>query len=186
VNGEENDAVAGEENCVWAGEENYAVAGEENCVWAGGRRYVTVTGGEPLAQKEGCLLLLRELCDAGYRVSLETSGAMSVEGVDPRVVKVVDFKTPGSGECDRNDFGIIDFLDAKDQVKFVICDRADYEWAVDVIGKFCINERCQLLFSPSYEELEAVALADWILADHLPVRMQVQLHKILWGDVKGK
>jgi len=168
---------------------------EESCVGSNKdlQKYVTVTGGEPLAQKEGCLKLLRELCDAGYRVSLETSGAISVEGVDSRVVKIVDFKTPGSGECARNDFGIVDFLDAKDQVKFVICDRVDYEWAVDVIGKYSLSEsrdglggRCELLFSPSYEELKAVDLADWIVEDRLPVRMQVQLHKILWGDQKGK
>jgi len=151
-----------------------------------GARYVTVTGGEPLAQRAGCLQLLERLCDAGYIVNIETSGAISVEGVDPRVVKVVDFKTPGSKECERNDFGIVDFLDEKDQVKFVICDRADYDWSIEIIRKYRLKEHCEVLFSPSYEELAARQLADWIIEDKLQVRMQVQLHKVLWGDEPGR
>ena len=148
-------------------------------------RYITVTGGEPLAQK-ACHVLLTELCDAGYEVSLETSGALDVAQVDPRVIKVVDFKTPGSGESEKNRYQNIAHLDRKDQVKFVLCDERDYAWAKQMIDEYKLASVCEILFSPSYQELEASRLADWILTDRLPVRMQIQLHKVLWGDVPGK
>jgi 7-carboxy-7-deazaguanine synthase len=148
-------------------------------------RYVCVTGGEPLAQAN-CASLLVRLCDAGYRVSLETSGAMSLAGVDPRVIKVVDIKTPGSGEERRNRYEELVTLGLHDQVKFVICDRADYEWSRAKTDELELGRRAMVLFSPSHEQLPARELADWILADGIPVRMQVQLHKILWGNVPGK
>jgi 7-carboxy-7-deazaguanine synthase len=148
-------------------------------------RYVCVTGGEPLAQK-GCTELLARLCDAGLRVSLETSGAMSLAGVDPRVVKVVDVKTPGSGEDARNRYQELAGLAATDLVKFVICSRSDYEWSRDRLGVLGLPPGCTVLFSPSHEQLPARELADWILEDRLPVRFQIQLHKVLWGNVPGK
>ena len=148
-------------------------------------RYVTVTGGEPLAQK-ACLTLLSRLCDTGYEVSLETSGALDVSSVDSRVVKVMDLKTPGSGESSRNLYANIDHLSARDQVKFVLCDRADYEWAKDVLARYGLASRCEVLFSPSHQQLAAATLAEWILQDRLPVRFQIQLHKYLWGDVPGR
>ena len=142
-------------------------------------RYVTVTGGEPLAQKN-CLPLLTRLCDAGYEVSLETSGAMSLSGVDARVVKVLDLKTPASGEMARNDYGNIPLLAAHDQVKFVICDRADYEWAMKFITSHCLSEKCTaVLFSPVPGRLDSRELAEWVIEDRLPVRIQLQLHKII-------
>jgi len=148
-------------------------------------RYVTVTGGEPLAQK-ACLPLLQRLCDAGYEVSLETGGAMSVAGVDPRVVKVLDLKTPASGEVRRNDYDNIPLLNTRDQVKFVICDRADYEWARFKLDEYALAERvADVLFSPSHGQLAPRELAEWILADNLPVRLQLQLHKLLWNDEPG-
>ncbi|HEY1892160.1 MAG TPA: 7-carboxy-7-deazaguanine synthase QueE [Steroidobacteraceae bacterium] len=150
-----------------------------------GGRYVCVTGGEPLAQKT-CLTLLTQLCDAGCRVSLETSGAMSLEGVDERVVRVVDVKTPGSGEEARNRYEELARLGAHDLVKFVICDRGDYEWSCAKFRELGLEGRCTVLFSPSHEQLPAPQLADWILADRLPVRFQIQLHKVLWGNVPGK
>lgn len=150
-----------------------------------GGRYVCVTGGEPLAQK-GCLELLRRLCDAGLRVSLETSGAMSLAGVDPRVVRVVDVKTPGSGEVARNRYEELATLTERDQLKFVLCDRTDYEWSATQVRERALAERCTVWFSPSHEQLAARELAEWILADRLPVRLQVQLHKILWGNMPGK
>jgi 7-carboxy-7-deazaguanine synthase len=150
-----------------------------------GGRYVCVTGGEPLAQKS-CLTLLTQLCDEGCRVSLETSGAMSLEGVDERVVKVVDVKTPGSGEESRNRYDELARLAAHDLVKFVICDRGDYEWSCAKLRELGLEGRCTLLFSPSHEQLPARELADWIIADRLPVRFQIQLHKYLWGNVPGK
>jgi 7-carboxy-7-deazaguanine synthase len=150
-----------------------------------GGRYVCVTGGEPLAQKS-CLLLLTQLCDAGCRVSLETSGAMSLAGVDERVVRVVDVKTPGSGEESRNLYEELARLGAKDLVKFVICDRGDYEWSCAKFRELGLEGRCTVLFSPSHEQLPARQLADWILEDRLPVRFQIQLHKYLWGNVPGK
>jgi 7-carboxy-7-deazaguanine synthase len=148
-------------------------------------RYVCVTGGEPLAQK-GCVELLTLLCGAGLRVSLETSGAMALEGVDPRVIKVVDVKTPGSGEERRNRYDELQRLSPQDLVKFVICDRSDYEWSRGKLQELALAERCTVLFSPSHEQLAAHDLADWILLDQLPVRFQIQLHKYLWGNVPGK
>ena len=147
-------------------------------------KFVCVTGGEPLAQK-CCNELLRHLCDAGYQVSLETSGALDVAGVDPRVSKVMDLKTPGSGEEARNRWDNLGKLTPNDQVKFVICDRADYEWAQEVLRQYLLDSRCEVLFSPVAGRLEPRALADWILADHLPVRFQLQLHKLLWGNQPG-
>ena len=150
-----------------------------------GVRHVTVTGGEPLAQK-ACLSLLAQLCDAEYVVSLETSGALAVDEVDSRVTKVMDFKTPGSGEVAKNRFANVEHLTAHDQVKFVICDRADYEWSKQVTAEQRLTERCEVLFSPSAQQLPARELADWIVADRLPVRFQIQLHKYLWGDEAGR
>ncbi|WP_231759658.1 7-carboxy-7-deazaguanine synthase QueE [Microbulbifer elongatus] len=148
-------------------------------------RRVCVTGGEPLAQPN-CIPLLRALCDAGYRVSLETSGAMPVDAVDARVSRVVDLKTPASGEQGRNRMENIPLLTQEDQIKFVICDRADYEWARFTLDQYQLVERVgEVLFSPSYEQLAPRQLAGWILEDGLPVRMQMQLHKLLWGDIPG-
>ncbi len=148
-------------------------------------RYVTVTGGEPLAQKN-CLTLLAALCDAGYEVSLETSGALPVGEVDPRVVKVLDLKTPASMESHRNDYTNIEHLTPRDQVKFVICDRLDYEWARFKLDEFALAGRVSdVLFSPSHGQLQGRELAEWILADNLPVRLQLQLHKLLWNDAPG-
>ena len=148
-------------------------------------KYVTVTGGEPLAQKN-CLSLLTQLCDRGYLVSLETSGALSIADVDRRVVKVVDIKTPGSLESSKNNFENIEYLLPHDQIKFVICNREDYDWSKKMMAQFRLTEKCEILFSPSYQQLSYQTLADWILADQLPVRFQTQLHKIIWGDVPGK
>ncbi|MBI2383511.1 MAG: 7-carboxy-7-deazaguanine synthase QueE [Gammaproteobacteria bacterium] len=152
---------------------------------AHGVRHVCVTGGEPLAQK-ACLDLLKRLCDAGHAVSLETGGALDVAPVDPRVVRVVDIKTPGSGEEGRNLWSNLERLNAQDQVKFVICDRADYEWSHEVVARHRLQDRCTVLFSPSFGQLAARDLADWIVADRLPVRFQVQLHKLLWGEERGR
>jgi len=150
-----------------------------------GVRHVCVTGGEPLAQK-ACLELLRRLCDAGYVVSLETSGAIDVAAVDPRVIKVLDLKTPGSGEEPKNLWTNLERLTPQDQVKFVLCGRADYEWARAVVAERRLHERNTVLFSPSYGQLAERDLADWIVADRLPVRFQVQLHKKLWGLEPGR
>ncbi|HUK03305.1 MAG TPA: 7-carboxy-7-deazaguanine synthase QueE [Steroidobacteraceae bacterium] len=147
--------------------------------------HVCITGGEPLAQRS-CAELLTRLCDEGLRVSLETSGAMSLEAVDPRVVKVVDLKTPGSGEVQRNRYEELSRLDAKDLVKFVIVDRADYDWSRAKLDELGLAARCGVLFSPSHEQLPPGTLADWILEDRLPVRLQIQLHKYLWGNVPGR
>lgn len=147
-------------------------------------RFVTVTGGEPLAQKS-CLSLLQNLCDAGYQVSLETGGALDVSTVDPRVMRVVDIKTPGSGEVEKNLWENLSLLTERDEIKFVLCNQDDYRWAVDVVHKFKLAERCALLFSPAHETLNATELAGWILRDRLPVRLQVQLHKLLWNNVPG-
>jgi 7-carboxy-7-deazaguanine synthase len=147
--------------------------------------HVCVTGGEPLAQK-GCAALLSRLCDEGLRVSLETSGAMSLAGLDPRVVLVVDVKTPGSGEESRNRYEELERLQAKDLVKFVICGREDYEWSRAKLEELKLASRCTVLFSPSHEQLPPGTLADWLLEDQLPVRFQIQLHKYLWGNVPGK
>jgi 7-carboxy-7-deazaguanine synthase len=149
-------------------------------------RFVTVTGGEPLAQP-ACLPLLTALCDAGYEVSLETAGALSTAGVDGRVSVVLDLKTPASGEVGRNDYGNIERLSPNDQVKFVICDRGDYEWARFKIDEYRLAQRVSdVLFSPSFGQQEPARLAEWILADHLPVRLQLQLHKLLWDDGPGR
>lgn len=150
-----------------------------------GVRHVCVTGGEPLAQKR-CLGLLRALCDAGYDVSLETSGALDVAAVDARVSRVVDIKTPDSGEVGRNLWENLPLLTARDQVKFVLCSRQDYEWARAVVAEHGLDRRCDVLFSPSKSELAPRDLADWIVADRLPVRFQMQLHKLLWNDEPGR
>lgn len=150
-----------------------------------GAHYVTVTGGEPLAQKQ-CLSLLHKLCDAGYDVSLETGGALDIGGVDPRVSVILDIKTPGSGEAEKNRWDNLPLLKPRDEVKFVLCDRADYDWAKQVLRERGIADKCSVLFSPVYSSLNPTDLADWILQDKLPVRMQVQLHKILWGETPGK
>lgn len=148
-------------------------------------RHVTVTGGEPLAQP-ACMPLLSRLCDAGYQVSLETSGALDVSQVDTRVVKVMDLKTPGSGEAAKNRYQNLEYLFPRDQVKFVICDRGDYEWALRQLAEHRLTGRCEVLFSPSYGQQDAAQLAEWVLEDRLPVRFQLQLHKILWGDAAGR
>lgn len=153
-------------------------------VAAFGSRHVCVTGGEPLAQPD-CASLLTTLCDAGYEVSLETSGAMDLSAVDPRVIKVMDLKTPGSGESARNRYQNLELLTPRDQIKFVICDRMDYEWAREQLRQYDLAARCEVLFSPEAEGLAPRVLADWILEDRLPVRFQVQLHKLLWGDQPG-
>lgn len=150
-----------------------------------GTRYVTVTGGEPLAQK-ACFTLLNMLCDAGYEVSLETGGAIDTSDVDPRVAVILDVKTPGSGEMANNVWTNLERLKPSDEVKFVLCDRTDYDWAKQIMAERGISNRCSVLFSPVYGQVDPTALADWILQDKLPVRMQVQLHKILWGETPGK
>ena len=146
---------------------------------------VCVTGGEPLAQKN-CLPLLTALCDAGYDVSLETSGALDIAEVDSRVARIVDLKAPGSGECARNHWQNIDLLTQHDELKFVLADRNDYEWAVTTIRENQLDKRCPILFSPVQDALAPQELAVWILADRLPVRFQLQLHKLLWGNMRGK
>lgn len=148
-------------------------------------RHVTVTGGEPLAQRD-CLLLLKTLCDAGLDVSLETSGALDITGVDRRVARIVDIKTPGSGEVESNRWANLDDLTPRDEVKFVLCDAADYAWARQVMTEHRLVERVAILFSPVHGRLQASVLADWILRDGLPVRLQVQLHKLLWGEGPGR
>lgn len=147
-------------------------------------RHVCVTGGEPLAQKR-CISLLSQLCDAGYEVSLETSGALDVADVDPRVRKVVDLKAPGSGESARNLWSNLAHLTPHDQVKIVLADRVDYDWACARVSEHALAEHCQVLLSPVYGRLAPRELAEWILADHLPVRMQWQMHKLLWGEAAG-
>lgn len=150
-----------------------------------GARHVTVTGGEPLAQKE-VSVLLRKLCDAGYEVSLETSGSLDITPVDPRVVIVMDIKTPASGEVEKNRWTNIDLLKPSDQVKFVIGDRQDYEWSRAQLQERRLADRCEVLFSPVQSLLSPTELAEWILADRLPVRFQLQLHKLLWGEEPGR
>ena len=177
--------------CVW-GDTEYSFHGGEwqdieailSRVEAFGAHHVCVTGGEPLAQKR-CLSLLVALCDRGHEVSLETSGALDIAPVDPRVRRVVDLKAPGSGEVGRNLWSNMQHLTANDQVKCVLADRADYDWSLEKIREFGLTERCQVLFSPVHGKLEPRVLAEWILQDRLPVRFQMQLHKILWGDVAG-
>ncbi|AVP99811.1 7-carboxy-7-deazaguanine synthase QueE [Ahniella affigens] len=150
-----------------------------------GARHVCVTGGEPLSQKR-CLILLKKLCDAGFLVSLETSGAIDISAVDSRVSRVLDLKTPSSGEMARNRLANLPLLTAHDQVKFVIGDRADYDWSVQMLKTHNLAQRAEVLFSPSHGQITATELADWIIADRLPVRFQWQLHKQLWGETPGK
>jgi len=148
-------------------------------------RFVTVTGGEPLAQKNA-LRLLTALCDAGYDVSLETSGALDIGSVDPRVSRIMDIKTPGSGEVTKNDWNNLDYLTQHDEIKFVIVDAADYDWARSLLQEHQLTQRCPVLFSPVHGQIQPGQLADWVLRDRLPVRLQVQLHKIFWGEVAGR
>lgn len=178
--------------CTWCDTEHAFSGGERRSVpeilaqvASFGTRVVCVTGGEPLAQKT-CLPLLSALCDAGYDVSLETSGALDISGVDPRVSRIVDLKAPGSGEAARNRWENLPFLASRDELKFVLADRADYEWAKGVVAEHALDKRCPLLFSPVQGALPPTDLAAWILADRLPVRFQLQLHKVLWGNMRGK
>ena len=178
--------------CVYC-DTTYAFKGGENRnidaivdeVLSFGVQHVTVTGGEPLAQKR-CINLLRVLCDKGLSVSLETSGAIDVSDVDPRVMKVMDLKTPSSGELTRNLMSNLEYLNAQDEVKFVIGDEADYDWSVEQLKTHAIDQRCKVLFSPVQGQFSPTELADRIVADRLPVRFQFQLHKLLWGDKPGK
>ncbi|MES2365558.1 MAG: 7-carboxy-7-deazaguanine synthase QueE [Pseudomonadota bacterium] len=147
--------------------------------------FVTVTGGEPLAQKNA-LRLLTALCDAGYDVSLETSGALDISGVDPRVSRIMDIKTPGSGEVAKNNWKNLDYLTRHDEIKFVIVDTVDYDWARSLLQEHQLTQRCPVLFSPVHGQIQPGQLADWVLRDRLPVRLQVQLHKIFWGEVAGR
>jgi len=148
-------------------------------------KQITVTGGEPLAQKN-CRPLLEILCDAGYDVSLETSGALNIQDIDNRVARIIDLKTPASGEVDKNLYENMLHLTPQDQVKFVICDREDYEWSKEKLNEYKISAQCEVLFSGSHGEIQSEQLANWILEDQLPVRLQIQLHKYLWGNVPGK
>jgi 7-carboxy-7-deazaguanine synthase len=148
-------------------------------------KYITVTGGEPLSQK-ACLSLLTMLCDADYEVSLETSGALSLIGIDPRVCTVMDIKTPASGEADKNLWTNLQYLKPDDQIKFVICDYDDYNWMKTIADAYDLYHCCEILVSPSFEEVDHRELADWILEDKLPVRYQLQLHKLLWDDEPGR
>ena len=170
---------------AFTGGEKMEIADIVKQVSAYNPRYVTVTGGEPLAQ-QSCHELLSALCDLGVEVSLETSGAIDITDVDPRVVCVMDLKTPKSGEESKNIYGNIAKLKTQDQLKFVICDRGDYDWARQKLVEYELSERCEILFSPIHGELKPSDLADWIIEDNLPVRMQVQLHKYLWGDEQGR
>jgi len=178
--------------CVWCDTE-HAFSGGNNLtvdailddVAQYGARHVCVTGGEPLAQKN-CLALLSALSDADYDVSLETSGALDISGVDARVSRIVDLKAPGSGESGKNRWQNLDYLTAHDELKFVLKDRADYEWARQAIRERRLDALCPLLFSPVQGEVEPREIAEWVLADRLPVRFQLQLHKLLWGNIQGK
>jgi len=178
--------------CVWC-DTDYAFSGGETTGIADVVRRVTeyrcatvcVTGGEPLAQKN-CLPLLTALCDAGLSVSLETSGALDIGGVDPRVSRIVDLKAPGSGESARNRWENLDLLTGRDELKFVLASREDYDWAVTTCRGRKLAERCPVLFSPVQGRLDPAQLAQWILDDRLPVRFQLQLHKLLWGNAKGR
>lgn len=163
----------------------YTVAAILEQVATYGVNHVTVTGGEPLSQPL-CLPLLTALCDLRYVVSLETSGALDVSKVDSRVVKVIDVKTPGSNFVEANQYSNFKFLTQQDQIKFVICHRDDYEWSKKIVTDYQLNQQCEILFSPSYADQPADQLAEWIIADRLPVRMQIQLHKYLWGEARGR
>ena len=177
--------------CVWCDTEYSFYGGNWHAiddilaeVAAHGAKHVCVTGGEPLAQKR-CLILLQKLCDAGYEVSLETSGALDVSAVDPRVHKVMDLKAPDSGESKRNLWSNLDHLLPHDQIKIVIASRADYEWARAMLAEHALADRCMVLFSPVHGAVQPRELAEWIIADKLPVRFQMQLHKLLWNDAAG-
>jgi len=178
--------------CRWCDTEHAFSGGETRriadlVIEAGsyGTRTVCVTGGEPLAQKN-CLALLAALCDAGFDVSLETSGALDIAAVDARVARIVDLKAPGSGEAAKNLWANVEHLTAHDELKIVVADRADYEWARAAIAEHRLAERCPVLLSSVAGELAAADLAGWILADRLPVRFQLQLHKVLWGNMRGR
>jgi len=147
-------------------------------------RYVTVTGGEPLAQKE-VLSLLKVLVDQNYDVSLETGGGISIKEVDPRIKIILDIKTPESGEEKKNHWENLNLIHAKDEIKFVLCSREDYDWAKKILDQYKLTEKCHVLFSPVYQKLNATDLGNWILQDQLPVRLQIQLHKLLWGEKPG-
>ena len=170
---------------AFTGGETLSIAGILGQVASYKTKYVTVTGGEPMAQKH-CLLLLGALCDAGYSVSLETSGALDLSGVDFRVSKIMDIKTPGSGEVDSNLWGNLSALTPHDEIKFVLCDEGDYRWAREVMLSRDLQRICPVLLSPVHGNLDPTLLANWILRDQLPVRMQVQLHKLLWGEGPGR
>ena len=178
--------------CVWCDTEHAFSGGQRmslpaivEAVRAYGTRHVCVTGGEPLAQPN-CLPLLTLLCDAGFDVSLETSGAYDISPVDPRVARIVDLKAPGSGESGKNLWTNLEYLTPHDELKLVLADRADYEWACQALAEHRLAERCPVLVSPVDSTLSATTLAEWVLADRLPVRFQVQLHKRLWGNLRGK
>ena len=178
--------------CVWCDSEHAFRGGQRMTqaavlaqVAALGARQVCVTGGEPLAQ-QACLPLLTALCDAGYDVSLETSGALDIAPVDPRVARIVDLKAPGSGEVDKNLWSNLDLLRPTDELKFVLADRGDYDWARSTVETRQLDQRCPVLFSAVQGRLNPTDLAEWIIADRLQVRFQVQLHKLLWGDMQGK
>ncbi|PKO86661.1 MAG: 7-carboxy-7-deazaguanine synthase QueE [Betaproteobacteria bacterium HGW-Betaproteobacteria-12] len=178
--------------CVWCDTTYSFTGGEASDIAAVlaevGRhpaRQVCVTGGEPLAQKD-CLPLLTALCDAGYEVSLETSGALDIAPVDPRVSRIMDLKAPDSGECEKNRWANLTLLNARDEIKIIVASRADYEWARTVIAERHLAALCPVLLSPAQGLVEPVDLAEWILADGLNVRFQMQLHKLLWGNIKGK
>ena len=178
--------------CVWCDSEHSFTGGKRmsqaqviEAVAHYGARQVCVTGGEPLAQK-ACLPLLSALCDAGYDVSLETSGALDIGGVDPRVSRIVDLKAPGSGESAKNRWQNLALLTPRDELKFVLMNRSDYEWARDTVRQYQLDAVCPILFSAVQGELKPVDLAEWILADRLHVRFQMQLHKLLWGNMQGK
>lgn len=178
--------------CVWCDTE-YAFHGGQSRelqevldeVATHGLRHVCVTGGEPLAQKS-CLALLTALCECGYSVSLETSGSLDIAAVDPRVSRIMDLKPPGSGESARNRLENIDLLGRGDEIKFVLADEGDYDWAKRCIAEHALTERCDVLLSPVQGQLDPTALAEWIVRDRLPVRFQMQLHKILWQDARGR
>ncbi len=147
-------------------------------------RYATVTGGEPLAQKE-VLSLLKVLADQNYEVSLETGGGLSIKEVDPRIKIILDIKTPESGEEKKNYWDNLNLIHSKDEIKFVLCSREDYDWAKKILNQYKLTEKCDVLFSPVYQKLKTTDLGNWILEDQLPVRMQIQLHKLLWGEKPG-
>lgn len=170
---------------AFTGGKNISIAEILNRIAHYKTNYITVTGGEPLAQK-ACLVLLTALCDAKYSVSLETSGALDLSQVDLRVCKVMDIKTPGSGEVTKNNWGNLIHLTPKDEIKFVLCNEADYQWAGEIIRRKQLSQLCPILFSPVYDSLNPATLASWILRDELPVRMQLQMHKLLWGEGPGR